>query len=149
MRAFTREIGLQGGYGIEMDQERVLTEAIDRLLSDLDQPENKELLGWLLRFAEVKVEDGGEKLQSIQRRSSPRHQRQASPRSLQGHALWHHPRGGKGNSGDREDRPGNHGTVWFDTCRFQRRENITNVPFQSMGGRRNKRANHDFLQLCR
>ena len=60
MRAFTREIGLQGGYGIEMDQERVLTEAIDRLLSDLDQPENKELLGWLLRFAEVKVEDGGE-----------------------------------------------------------------------------------------
>ena len=29
MRAFTREIGLQGGYGIEMDQELVLTEAID------------------------------------------------------------------------------------------------------------------------
>ena len=26
MRAFTREIGLQGGYGIEMDQELVLTE---------------------------------------------------------------------------------------------------------------------------
>ena len=25
MRAFTREIGLQGGYGIEMDQELVLT----------------------------------------------------------------------------------------------------------------------------
>ena len=37
MRAFTREIGLQGGYGIEMDQELVLTEAI----------------------AEDKIEDGG------------------------------------------------------------------------------------------
>lgn len=60
MRAFTREIGLQGGYGIEMDQELVLTEAVDRLLADLDKPENKELLGWLLRFAEEKIEGGGE-----------------------------------------------------------------------------------------
>lgn len=38
MRAFTREIGLQGGYGIEMDQELVLTEAIDNLLADLEKP---------------------------------------------------------------------------------------------------------------
>lgn len=60
MRAFTREIGLQGGYGIEMDQELVLTEAVDRLLADLDEPENKELLGWLIRFAEEKIEGGGE-----------------------------------------------------------------------------------------
>ena len=60
MRAFTREIGLQGGYGIEMDQELVLTEAVDRLLTDLDKSDNKELLGWLLRFAEDKIEDGGE-----------------------------------------------------------------------------------------
>lgn len=60
MRAFTREIGLQGGYGIEMDQNLVLTEAVDRLLADLARPENKELLGWLLRFAEEKVENGGE-----------------------------------------------------------------------------------------
>lgn len=52
MRAFTREIGLQGGYGIEMDQELVLTEAIDNLLADLEKPESKDLLGWLLRFAE-------------------------------------------------------------------------------------------------
>ena len=49
MRAFTREIGLQGGYGIEMDQELVLTEAIDNLLADLEKPESKDLLGWLLR----------------------------------------------------------------------------------------------------
>ena len=59
MRAFTREIGLQGGYGIEMDQELVLTEAIDNLLADLEKPESKVLLGWLLRFAEDKIEDGG------------------------------------------------------------------------------------------
>lgn len=60
MRAFTREIGLQGGYGIEMDEDIVLTEAVDRLLIDLNKPENKDLLGWLLRFAEDKVEDGGD-----------------------------------------------------------------------------------------
>lgn len=60
MRAFTREIGLQGGYGIEMDQELVLTEAIDNLLGDLEKAESKELLGWLLRFAEDKIENGGE-----------------------------------------------------------------------------------------
>ena len=59
MRAFTREIGLQGGYGIEMDQELVLTEAIDNLLADLEKPESKDLLSWLLRFAEDKIEDGG------------------------------------------------------------------------------------------
>lgn len=60
MRAFTREIGLQGGYGIEMDQELVLTSAIDNLLAGLENPENKDLLGWLLRFAEDKIEGGGE-----------------------------------------------------------------------------------------
>ncbi len=60
MRAFTREIGLQGGYGIEMDRDRVLTETIDRLLANLEQPESRELLGWLLRFADDKIEGGGE-----------------------------------------------------------------------------------------
>ncbi len=60
MRAFTREIGLQGGYGIEMDQELVLSEVIDQLLGDLEKPENKDLLGWLLRFAEDKIESGGD-----------------------------------------------------------------------------------------
>jgi ATP-dependent exoDNAse (exonuclease V) beta subunit len=59
MRAFTREIGIQGGYGIEMDRDLVLTEAVDNLLAGLDKKENKTLLGWLLRFAEEKVEDGG------------------------------------------------------------------------------------------
>ncbi len=58
MRAFTREIGLQGGYGIEMDQDMVLGEAVDRMLASLDRPGNKTLLGWLLRFGEDKIERG-------------------------------------------------------------------------------------------
>jgi ATP-dependent exoDNAse (exonuclease V) beta subunit len=58
MRAFIREIGLQGNYRIEMDKDLVLSESIDNLLSELDQKENKELLEWLLRFSEDKVEKG-------------------------------------------------------------------------------------------
>ncbi len=60
MRAFTREIGLHGGYGIEMDQELVLATAVDNLLADLDDPQNKQLLRWFLRFAEERIENGGE-----------------------------------------------------------------------------------------
>ncbi|MDR1258889.1 MAG: UvrD-helicase domain-containing protein [Tannerellaceae bacterium] len=60
MRAFSREAGLQGGYGIETDQDMALSVAIDNMLGELDRPESRELLGWLLRFAEDKVESGGE-----------------------------------------------------------------------------------------
>jgi ATP-dependent exoDNAse (exonuclease V) beta subunit len=60
MRAFTREIGLQGGYAIEMDQEMVLSEAVDNLLGGLEKNENKNLLRWLLHFAEDRIESGGE-----------------------------------------------------------------------------------------
>lgn len=58
MRAFMREIGLQGNYRIEMDVDLVLSESIDNLLADLDKEGNKELLEWLLRFSEDKVEKG-------------------------------------------------------------------------------------------
>ncbi|MEG0992972.1 MAG: UvrD-helicase domain-containing protein [Bacteroidales bacterium] len=56
-RAFTREIGLQGGYNIELDQNRVLTEAIDRLIVSLGNEENKHLLDWLLLFANEKIDN--------------------------------------------------------------------------------------------
>lgn len=58
MRAFTREIGLQGGYSLELDQDQVLAEVIDNLIGSLDKEANKELLGWLVRFAADKVENG-------------------------------------------------------------------------------------------
>ncbi|MDR1332778.1 MAG: UvrD-helicase domain-containing protein [Tannerella sp.] len=58
MRAFIREVGLQGNYRIEMDVDTVLSESVDSLLSGLDRPENRPLLGWLLRFSEERVERG-------------------------------------------------------------------------------------------
>ncbi|MDR1454890.1 MAG: UvrD-helicase domain-containing protein [Tannerella sp.] len=58
MRAFIREIGLQGNYRVEMDRDLVLSEAIDNLLAELDKKEHRPLLEWLLRFSEDKVERG-------------------------------------------------------------------------------------------
>jgi len=58
MRAFTREIGLGGGYNVELDTGKVLGEAIDSMLYDLERSENRQLLDWLIRFSEEKIESG-------------------------------------------------------------------------------------------
>jgi ATP-dependent exoDNAse (exonuclease V) beta subunit (contains helicase and exonuclease domains) len=54
VRALTREIGLQGGYEIELDDEKIRAEAIDNMLDSLDDPNNKELLDWVVSFAKAK-----------------------------------------------------------------------------------------------
>ena len=58
MRAFTREIGLGGGYNVELDTGKVLGESIDSMLYDLERSENQQLLDWLIRFSEEKIENG-------------------------------------------------------------------------------------------
>lgn len=58
MRAFTREIGLGGGYNVELDTSKVLGEAIDSMLFELERSENRQLLEWLIRFSEEKIENG-------------------------------------------------------------------------------------------
>lgn len=58
MRAFARELGLGGGYNVELDTSKVLKEAIDSMLYDLERTENKQLLDWLIRFSEEKIENG-------------------------------------------------------------------------------------------
>ena len=58
IRAFIRETGIQGNYQIEFDRDLVLTESIDNMLADLDRDEHTELLEWLLRFSEEKIEKG-------------------------------------------------------------------------------------------
>lgn len=58
MRAFTREIGLGGGYNVELDTNKVLGEAIDSMLFDLENADNSQLLDWLIRFSEEKIENG-------------------------------------------------------------------------------------------
>lgn len=54
IRAFVREIGIQPGYNLEMDNDRVLDLAIEGMFRKLDQ--DSELENWLVRFAEEKLE---------------------------------------------------------------------------------------------
>ena len=56
MRAFTREMGLSGGYNVEVDDSAYLPEVIDTMLFELDKPENAELAQWLLAFMKDKIE---------------------------------------------------------------------------------------------
>lgn len=59
IRAFTREIGLQGNYRIELDESQMMEEAVESMLSGLEKNENAALMDWLLRFTEDKIEEGG------------------------------------------------------------------------------------------
>ena len=57
MRAFTREIGLIGGYNVEVDDAAFLSEVIDTMLFELDKSENKELAEWILDFMKSRIEN--------------------------------------------------------------------------------------------
>ncbi len=56
IRSFTREVGIQPGYSIELNQDEILTKVIDELLIDLDS--NPELKDWLSELANDKIEQG-------------------------------------------------------------------------------------------
>ncbi len=58
LRAFTREMGLSGGYKLELDDNFVLTQVIDLMIFELDKPQNKELAGWILDYMRHRIEDG-------------------------------------------------------------------------------------------
>lgn len=56
VRSFTREIGLQMGFKVELDQRGVMDQVIDNLFLDVDNDDN--LRKWLIRFAESKIKEG-------------------------------------------------------------------------------------------
>lgn len=58
MRAFAREIGKSGSYNIELDDDLVISEAIDLMIQELDLTENEELLDWLIQFSSDSIEEG-------------------------------------------------------------------------------------------
>lgn len=57
IRNFAKEIGLQSGFKIELNQEKVLSEVVEMVLLDIGK--NKQLKNWLIRFAQDQVESGG------------------------------------------------------------------------------------------
>lgn len=56
IRAFAREIGVHGGYALELDSKQILEQAVDNLFFDLSSDENKQLLEWLTQYAEEKID---------------------------------------------------------------------------------------------
>ena len=56
LRTFAREIGLQSGYTLELDEEEILNYVIDDLL--LATEEDHQLRQWLVEFAGTRMEEG-------------------------------------------------------------------------------------------
>ncbi len=53
IRAFTREMGIQPSYNLEMDRGRVLEMAVNQLFQQITH--NEELQRWLIRYAEERM----------------------------------------------------------------------------------------------
>lgn len=58
IRAFAREIGVNGSYQLELDSMQVLDQAVDNLYIELNNSENKQLLQWLIQYAEEQIQEG-------------------------------------------------------------------------------------------
>ncbi len=58
LRNFTREVGLQGSFEVEMDNQFVTATAIDRMYSELSEDDQQELLDWLVYYAQERIESG-------------------------------------------------------------------------------------------
>jgi ATP-dependent helicase/nuclease subunit A len=56
LKAFTREIGLQNGYTLEIDHSLILSHAVDDMLADIgnDFPLRK----WITEYARIRIENG-------------------------------------------------------------------------------------------
>lgn len=58
IRAFARDAGLQLGFRTELDHQSILTQAIDRVVLEIDMIGHETLKRWLLDFAEKKISEG-------------------------------------------------------------------------------------------
>ncbi len=56
IRSFARDIGVHGGYNLELDNTATLEQSVDNLFLDLSKEENKQLLQWLTAYAEERIE---------------------------------------------------------------------------------------------
>lgn len=55
IKSFNRELGISPNFSVELDNEIILEESVDRLLSKIG--ENKNLLKWLKEFSREKIEN--------------------------------------------------------------------------------------------
>jgi ATP-dependent helicase/nuclease subunit A len=58
LRSFAKEVGQFASYNVELDQESVLSEAIDMLMESLEKSDKSELLSWLIKLSVNAIESG-------------------------------------------------------------------------------------------
>ena len=58
MRSFAKELGRMATYNVELDRDTVLVKAVDRMFSELDEPQNRKLLEWLIEYSLETVDRG-------------------------------------------------------------------------------------------
>ena len=58
MRSCDRELGRNVTYEVELDTTKVVNSVVDTMFSELDLPQNKELLNWLINYSIESVEKG-------------------------------------------------------------------------------------------
>lgn len=56
VRSFAREVGVQGSFQVELNQQKVIAEVVDKLLAEIG--DNKSLTNWLTDFAFYKINEG-------------------------------------------------------------------------------------------
>ena len=56
LRAFIKELGIDLNYNIELETATLLTKSADSLIEEITT--NRDLLGWLTRFVEERIEEG-------------------------------------------------------------------------------------------
>jgi ATP-dependent exoDNAse (exonuclease V) beta subunit len=56
VRSFAKEMGLPIGFRLELQPNQIMTQAIDRVILEMDQPGQADLKKWLIEFAETKME---------------------------------------------------------------------------------------------
>ena len=56
IRSFAKEVGLYGGFKLELEQEQVLNQVVDQMVDEIG--EKDELTRWLVDFAQEKVNAG-------------------------------------------------------------------------------------------
>ena len=58
LRAFAREIGKNTSYGVELNSDMILIQAIDRILYNLDNEENRRLIEWIMELSVQRIDSG-------------------------------------------------------------------------------------------
>lgn len=58
IRAFAFEMGFASSYGIELDSDLIIQEAIDNMMRSLSEPHNEELRKWLIASINSSIDEG-------------------------------------------------------------------------------------------